>query len=178
MPRYRRFRVPGGTYFFTVCLADRPSRVLVDHVDVFRAAYAATKQELSWRDAALVVLPDHVHAVWTLPKGDAAYSERWRRIKARFSNAMNGRVGNIAHPTASKLGKRECGTWQRRFWEHTIRDEADLRAHLAYCWGNPVKHGLVARAMDWPFSSIHRDIRLGRVDVDWAGGVPDGDFDE
>lgn len=180
MPRYLRARVPGASYFFTVNLSRRGSRLLVDRVGDLRAAYARTVRDAPVFCDAMVILPDHLHAVWTLPPGDSAYSERWRKIKYRFSRAVGGTVGRPAHPTrsASKVAKRERGIWQRRFWEHAIRDEADYRAHVAYCWGNPVKHGLVERAVDWPYSSIHRDIRAGRVDAEWVGGLVKGEFGE
>jgi len=177
MSNYRRVRIPGASYFFTVALADRGSSLLIDRIDDLRRAYAETLRAEPVVCDAMVVLPDHLHAVWTLPPRDAEFSERWRKIKHRFSR----QVGRTAHPTRvspSKLAKRERGLWQRRFWEHAIRDEADYRAHVAYCWGNPVKHGLVAQAVDWPFSSIHRDIRLGRIDPGWAGSVIDGQFGE
>jgi putative transposase len=174
MPMYRRMRLPGATYFFTVRLAERGSSVLTEHVDALRAAYRATAAEHPMVCDAIVILPDHLHAVWTLPPGDAAYSERWRKIKARFSRA----VGRYGPRSASKRAKRERGLWQRRFWEHTIRGEADHALHLRYCWANPVRHGLVARPADWPYSSIHRDIRAGLIDADWAGPVPDGAFGE
>lgn len=177
MPNYRRMRLPGATYFFTIALADRSSSLLIDRIGDLRAAYSATLRKAPVRCDAMVVLPDHLHAVWTLPPGDSGYSERWRKIKHRFSRM----VGRTAHPTVvstSRRAKRETGIWQRRFWEHTIRDEADYRAHIAYCWGNPVKHGLVTRAADWPFSSIHRDIRLGRVDPEWAASDVEGRFGE
>lgn len=184
MPNYLRNRVPGGTYFFTLCLADRCSGALVNHIDTFRLAYAHTKRDLPWQDEALVVLPDHLHAVWTLPEGDADYSRRWGAIKARFSRAM-GRAGFIPPPPIGRVNggvnpalrrKGEVGLWQPRFWEHTIRNDADLATHIAYCWGNPVKHGLVKCAVDWPYSSIHRDIQLGRVDAEWAGEVSEAAF--
>lgn len=177
MPNYRRARIPGASYFFTLALADRNSSLLTDRIDELRCAYAETVRVEPVFCDAMVILPDHLHAVWTLQPGDAGFSERWRKIKHRFSR----KVGRTAHPTrlsASKIAKRERGLWQRRFWEHVIRDEADYRAHVAYCWGNPVKHGLVETAVDWPFSSIHRDIRLGRVDPEWAGGVVEGQFGE
>jgi putative transposase len=177
MPNYRRVRIPGASYFFTVALADRTSSLLTDRIDDLRRAYAETVRGEPVVCDAMVILPDHLHAVWTLRPGDAGFSERWRKIKHRFSR----KVGRTAHPThvsLSKQAKRERGLWQRRFWEHVIRDEADYRAHVAYCWGNPVKHGLVTRAVDWPFSSIHRDIRMGRVDPEWLGGVIDGTFGE
>lgn len=154
--------------------------MLIERMSDLRRAYAATIAAAPVFCDAMVILPDHLHAVWTLPPGDADYSERWRKIKYRFSRAVGGAVGRTAHPTrsASKRAKRETGIWQRRFWEHTIRDNRDYRMHVAYCWGNPVKHGLVERAVDWPFSSIHRDMRAGRVPPEWAGEAPEGDFGE
>jgi putative transposase len=138
---------------------------------------------------AWVVLPDHLHAVWTLPVGDVDYGVRWGAIKARFTRSLR-RVG--FHPTdpgsavgwnptlrsGSKVAKGDAGLWQRRFWEHHIRDDADFANHVRYCWGNPVKHGYVERAVDWPYSSIHRDIKAGRVEAEWSGGVADGAFGE
>lgn len=177
MPNYRRARVAGASYFFTLALADRSSTLLTERIDDLRHAYALTIRDAPIVCEAFVVLPDHLHAVWTLPPGDSAFSERWRKIKHRFSRA----VGRTAHPTnlsVSKRAKRECGVWQRRFWEHVIRDEDDFRRHVEYCWGNPVKHGLTARAVDWPFSTIHRDIRLGWVDAQWVGSPTDGRFGE
>ncbi|MGR3375581.1 REP-associated tyrosine transposase [Salipiger abyssi] len=187
MPNYRRLQMPGASYFFTVALARRPSALLLEHVDDLRGAYLDTIREAPVFCDAMVILPDHLHAVWTLPPGDNAFPERWRKIKARFSrrvgagSAGTGAVGRIAHPTrvsSSKRAKRERGIWQRRYWEHMIRDEADYQAHVAYCWGNPVRHGLAARPSDWPWSSIHRDIRLGRVDANWSGGLGEGMFGE
>ena len=174
MPDYVRAKVPGGTYFFTVKLAVPAAPLLTERIGNLRTAWGATGAELPFRTDAVVILPDHLHAVWTLPPGDADFPERWRRIKARFSRA----VGRTAPWSASKRATRETGLWQRRYWEHAIRDEADFRMHVAYCWGNPVKHGLVARAAAWTFSSIHRDIRRGRVDPEWAGRVTEGEFGE
>ena len=177
MTNYRRAKVSGGSYFFTVALADRSSSILVDCIEDLRASYALTKSERPFRCDAFVVLPDHVHAVWTLPKGDADFSTRWRLIKARFSRAVTCRMGGF-HPSPSKRRKGEIGLWQRRFWEHCIRDAADHAAHVRYCWGNPVKHGYVERAVEWPYSSIHRDMRAGRVDAEWSGMSPEGAFGE
>jgi len=174
MSCYRRFRIKGATYFFTVNLAERGGSTLVDHIDALRSAYACTQAEHPFQCDAIVILPDHLHAVWTLPPGDADFSTRWRMIKARFSRAVGAH-----HPRSfSKARKREVGLWQRRFWEHCIRNEADYRAHVAYCWGNPVQHGYVARAVAWPYSSIHRDVRLGRVDPEWCGAVSEGEYGE
>ena len=165
MTAYRRVRVPGATYFFTLCLEDRLSSALTDHADALRAAFLKTQAERPFYCDAIVVLPDHLHAIWTLPEGDTDFSTRWRLIKARFVRE----TGLSGLRRRSHLKKGERGVWQRRFWEHAIRDEADHRAHVEYCWANPVRHGLVVRPVDWPFSSIHRDIRAGRVDAEWIG---------
>lgn len=174
MSRYIRPRVPGASVFFTVTLADRRSRLLVDHVEALREAVRQTMIVRTFRIDAWVVLPDHLHAVWTLPESDADYSVRWKDIKTSFTKS----VGLTGRRSASKVAKGEAGIWQRRFWEHHIRDERDFVTHLRYCWWNPVKHGLVERAVDWPWSSIHRDIRRGQVDPEWAGVPVDGDFGE
>lgn len=174
MSCYRRIRVPGATYFFTVNLAHPGSSLLVDRIDELRRAYAMMMQEAPVYSDAIVVLPDHLHAIWTLPPGDHDYSERWRRIKARFTRS----VGQKVPRSTSKLNKREAGIWQRRFWEHTIRDEADFQVHLAYCWSNPVQHGLVDNAEDWPFSSFHRDARAGFALADRKEQIAVGNFGE
>lgn len=152
MTAYRRLRIPGGTYYFTVRLARRGGAELVEHVDRLRAAYGITCRERPFRTRAIVVLPDHLHAIWTLPPGDADFSTRWRLIKTRFTRDL----GHSDPRSLSQAAKRECGLWQRRFWEHAIRDPLDLRLHMDKCREDPVHHGLVTRAEDWPFSSIHR----------------------
>ena len=165
MPRYVRPKAKGATVFFTVALAARGGDLLVREVNRLRQAVRATKAERPFRIDAWVVLPDHLHAVWTLSEGDAGYSVRWGAIKARFSMALRragftpplpvGRANGGVNPALRRKG--EVGLWQPRFWEHHIRDEEDFRAHVRYCWINPVKHGLVARPEDWPWSSVHRD---------------------
>lgn len=163
MPFYRRMHLPGASYFFTVNLAQRGDDALVRQIDCLRQAFRATAAEHPLACDAIVILPDHLHAVWTLPPGDDDFSIRWRKLKARFTH-----WSGLTRPTStSKTRKREAGLWQRRFWEHAIRDGADHAAHVSYCLMNPVKHGLVAKAEDWPFSSIHRDNRAGlHVDPD------------
>ncbi len=180
MSFYRRPKIQGASVFFTVNLADRGSDILVREVNALRAAVRQTKAERPFQIDAFVVLPDHLHAVWTLPAGDADFSVRWGAIKSRFTRAVNarGRVG--FHPTicggdgkgvgcnptlprsASKVRKGDAGIWQRRFWEHHLRDEADFNAHVRCCWINPVKHGHAERPEDWQWSSVHRDMRAGR----------------
>jgi putative transposase len=174
MSTYRRVRVAGATYFFTVNLAERGSRTLVDHADALRAAFIATAREHPVQVDAMVVLPDHLHAVWRLPDGDADYPLRWRKLKARFTRS----VGGTYRRSASKIAKGERGLWQRRYWEHMIRDADDWCRHVEYCWTDPVRHGLVRRVRDWPHSSFHRDVRRGAVDADWAGEGVKGRFGE
>lgn len=191
MSRYIRVRAPGATFFFTVNLAQRGGDLLLREIATLREAVRDTRADRAFGIDAWVVLPDHLHAVWTLPTGDTDFSGRWAAIKSRFTMALC-RAGDrppsdlpvVQSGTYAglkpglRVAKREAAVWQRRFWEHTIRDEGDYAAHLAYCWGNPVKHGLVARPVDWPFSSIHRDIRAGRVPPEWLGGIADGEFGE
>ena len=155
MSNYRRLRVPGATWFFTVNLAEPGSTVLTDHIDLLREAYRVTASEHPIRCEAMVILPDHIHAVWTLPQGDADFSRRWQKIKARFTHAS----GLSGPRSRSMTEKREAGLWQRRFWEHMIRDSEEQRRAVDHCLSDPVRHGIVASAEDWPFSTVHRDRR-------------------
>ena len=164
MSHYRRSHIPGGTYFFTLTLADRSSALLVDEIDRLRAIYSDTQRKMPFETLAICVMPEHLHAVWALPPHDADYSRRWSRIKAGFSRGLQASV-NVS---PSKLAKRERGIWQRRFWEHQIRDEDDLQRHVDYVYFNPVKHGLVRRVVDWPHSSFHRDVGRGWLPADWG----------
>ena len=174
MPNYRRLRIEGGTHFFTVTLADRRSDLLVRRIDLLRAAWCETLLAQPFAVDTVVVLPDHLHAIWTLPSGDDDFSGRWSRLKAAFSRALP----QPQSLSPSLRGKREKGVWQRRFWEHAIRDEQDLIRCRKYCWANPVKHELVSRPTDWPHSSIHRDIRRGLVDEEWIDGDAVGEYGE
>jgi putative transposase len=122
-----------------------------------------------------VVLPDHLHAVWTLPPGDSDFSTRWRLIKNRFAKALPKQE----RLSAVRKARGERGIWQRRFWEHLIRDEADYARHVEYCYINPVKHRWVTRVRDWPYSSFHRDVRAGLFPIDWGGDAETiGEFGE
>ena len=165
--RYRRARTAGGTYFFTVNLANRSSHLLVERVDDLRNAVRVVKQRHPFDIVAWVVLPDHMHAIWTLPAEDADFSTRWMLIKGAFARRCT--PGEALG--ASRSSKGERGIWQRRFWEHQIRDEDDLQRHVDYIHINPVKHGHAARAADWPWSSIHRGIRAGELTSDWAASA-------
>jgi putative transposase len=167
MTSYRRNFVAGGSFFFTVNLADRRLSLLTEHVDELRAAFRETRQRHPFTTDAIVVLPDHLHVVWTLPEADANFATRWRLIKSTFSRSIPAGE-SISN---SRLIKGERGIWQRRFWEHTIRDEDDFARHVDYIHINPVKHGLVTRVQDWPYSSFHRMVKLGVCPEDWAGDV-------
>ncbi|MFP6848450.1 MAG: transposase [Pseudomonas sp.] len=175
MSNYRRHWLPGGTYFFTVTLANRQSTLLVDAISTLRQAYADAGRRHPFETVAICVLPDHLHAIWTLPDGDSDYSQRWALIKSGFSRTLPA----ATTISVSKSRKREKGIWQRRFWEHCIRDDADLERHVDYIHHNPVKHGLVKQAMDWPYSSFHRDVQRGVLPLAWGGkDEREGDFGE
>ena len=175
MPNYRRAFIPGGSWFFTVNLLDRRQTLLVDHIEVLREAVAATRRSHVFKIDAFVVLPDHLHAIWSLPEGDSDFSTRWRLIKNRFARALP----KLEPLSAVRLARNERGIWQRRFWEHLIRDEADYSRHVEYCYINPLKHGLVTCVSDWPYSSFHRDVRAGIFPRDWAGdSEASGEFGE
>ena len=176
MTSYRRNFIAGGSFFFTANLADRRLRLLTDHIDNLRTAFRETRQRHPFTIDALVVLHDHLHAVWTLPEGDSNFATRWRLIKSSFSRRLPaGEATSI-----SRLSKGERGIWQRRFWEHTIRDEEDFARHIDYVHINPIKHGYVTRVGDWPHSSFHRMVKLGVYPEDWAADLArtDGDFGE
>ncbi len=176
MTNYRRNFLGGGSFFFTVNLADRRLRLLTEHIDELRTAFRETRRHHPFTTDAVVVLPDHLHAVWTLPQGDADFATRWRLIKSAFSR----KLGAGEPISASRAAKGERGIWQRRYWEHTIRDENDFARHVDYIHINPVKHGLVARVGDWPHSSFHLMVRRGVYPEDWAGDgeKENGDFGE
>jgi putative transposase len=162
MPNYRRNRVPGGTFFFTVNLLDRRSNLLVAHIDALRN----TVRQVHARAPVHVVLPDHMHCRWTLPQGDADFPGRWRAIKTAFAKSLP--IGEPRSPVMTSRGER--GIWQRRPSEHTIRDDRDFAAHMDYTHFNPVKHGLAADPADWPHSSFLRCVASGMYPADWRGG--------
>jgi putative transposase len=169
MVRYRRNFVPGGTFFFTVTLADRRSSVLVEHISALRSAFRKTRSERPFAIDAIVILPDHLHTVMTLPLTDADFSGRWRRIKSLFSRHIAA-----GDKTLRTNLKGEYSLWQRRFWEHTVRDEEDFARHVDYIHYNPVKHGLASQVRDWPYSSFHQYVRRGVLPEDWGGTVNEG----
>ncbi|MFZ4792435.1 MAG: REP-associated tyrosine transposase [Candidatus Competibacteraceae bacterium] len=173
MVHYRRAYIPGASYFFTVTLRNRRSQLLVEHVDVLRAAVHTVKQLSPFTLDAAVILPDHLHMIWTLPEGDSDFSGRWRAIKARFTHALVDQ-GVALH----RNPRGEYDLWQRRFWEHWLRDEVDFGRHVDYIHYNPVKHGHADRPAAWPWSSIHRYIETGILSPDWASTAEEGDFGE
>jgi putative transposase len=169
MPDYRRYFVPGGTYFFTLVTAERAS--------LFADAAARTllgvkmreqRGEAPFETVAAVLMPDHLHVIWTLPTGDSEYPERWRAIKAAFTAEWMSR-GNKEQPVSDGYRRqRRRGIWQPRFIEHTIRDETDLLHHADYIHYNPVKHSYVRRPCDWPWSSFHRYVLAGDYSTHWG----------
>lgn len=163
MSEYRRSQIPGGIYFFTVALADRQSKLLTQHIDFLRQAYARANELHPFKTIAICILPDHIHAIWQLPPDDARFDLRWRIIKANFSRHFEV----SAERSTSKIHKREKGIWQRRYWEHLIRDERDLNRHIDYIHANPAKHGHVSQIRDWPYSSFHRFVQEGVLAEDW-----------
>ncbi len=165
MRQYIRSIVPGGTYFFTLTLERRRgNRLLVEHADLLRRAFRKVRHDWPFDLDAIVVLPEHLHCLWTLPLEDGDYSTRWRLIKSFFVRGLE--QGEAV--SASRSGKGERGIWQRRFWEHTIRDEEDYRRHVEYIHFNPVKHGLVDHPAKWPWSSFHSFARRGLYPPDWT----------
>ncbi len=165
MPNYLRYRVPGGAYFFTINLLDRSADYLTRHIDALRAAVRRTRNERPFHIDAWVVLPEHMHCVITLPEGDSDFSNRIKAIKIRFVRALPP----TEHRSSVRAARGERGIWQRRFWEHAIRDQHDYARHLDYVHYNPVKHGYVSQVSGWPFSTFHRLVEAGVLPPDWGG---------
>lgn len=167
MAIYRRLYCHGGCYFFTVNLANRHSQLLIEHIELLKQSIRHVQQKHPFYIDAIVVLPEHLHCVWTLPTNDMDYSTRWRLIKSYFSYHLPYLNDEVY--SDSRVKKSERGIWQRRFWEHLIRNEEDYRAHIDYVHINAVKHQLVNRVVDWPYSSFHKAVKQGIYDVNWAG---------
>jgi putative transposase len=187
MSRYRRHYVKGGTHFFTLATYKRRPIFDAVAVDILRKGFRKCIDERPFAIEGIVILPDHIHCMWTLPPEDCDYSARWKDIKCYFTGEYlrnlrivasgNGRVAEtMIELPVSMQNKCEKGIWQRRFWEHTLRDEGGYRLHLDYIHYNPVKHGLVNAVIDWPYSSFHRFVSRGIYPGTWAGrvdGFPD-----
>ena len=164
--RYRRAFTPGGTFFFTqVTEGRRPVFGSAAAVEVLRSAFRSVRQARPFEIDAMVVMPDHLHCIWTLPPDDADFSTRWRLIKTWFTKHCGADERNIAGAARVPV------PWQPRYWEHQIRDEADFAQHVDYIHYNPVKHGLAAWAMDWPHSSFRRHVEAGIYPADWGQGA-------
>ncbi len=165
MTEYRRAYIPGGSWFFTVNLAERkPNQLLVEKIDLLRNAFEYTKQRYPFRMDAVVILPDHLHCIWTLPQADADFSTRWKLLKGYFSR----HIAKGESISTSRKSRRERGIWQRRFWEHLLRDQNDFNRHVDYIHWNPVKHGWAKSASDWPHSSFHRYVAQGIYPENWG----------
>ncbi len=170
--RYRRAFIPGGSFFFTLVTAQRrPLLASADAIEVLRAAFRAVRSTRPFEVDAIVVLPDHLHCIWTLPPGDADFATRWRLIKTWFTKHCDPAVR--IEPNHARTVKREQTLWQQRYWEHALRDEADVIRHVEYIHFNPVRHGLVSSAMEWPHSSFRRYVEAGTYSADWGQGAMD-----
>ena len=168
MSNYRRFRVKVGTYFFTVNCLDRTSRhFLIDNIDNLRTAIQRVKNKRPFHIDGWVVLPEHMHCIWTLPDNDDDYATRWRLIKTFFSQSL----AKNEYRSNNRIRRGERGIWQQRYWEHTIRNDNDYQRHMDYLHYNPVKHGYVKNVIDWPFSSFHRCVKKGMYPADWGEDV-------
>lgn len=163
---YRRSQIANAPYFLTLTLRDRRSSLLVNHIAALRTAFRETQRQRPFNTLAVVVLPEHLHWLCTLPESDADFSTRVRLIKRSFTLRLLD--SGVA---LQRDARGEYQLWQRRFWEHTIRDDDDLQRHVDYIHFNPVKHGLVSAAKDWPHSSFHRFVRQGLLDEDWGGSL-------
>lgn len=168
MSNYRRASIAGGTYFFTVnafrrmpVLTEAPVRASL------REAIRQARDIHPFDIDAWVLLPDHLHCIWTLPEGDADFSIRWAKIKRHVSRECGAEFG-LHNLSESRNKRREAGLWQRRFWEHQIRDDMDFARHVDYIHWNPVKHGLVGRACEWSYSTFHRYVREGVYPHNWG----------
>ena len=163
MVKYRRLKISGGTYFFTVTLRDRQANYLVKHINLLIQAMRCARETRPFKTIALVVLPEHLHTMWQLPDDDDDFSVRWMRIKRLFTESLI--------KTGEKVNKNYQGeplVWQNRFWEHALRNEKDYENHVNYIHYNPVKHGLVSRARDWPYSTFHRYVRAKIYPINWC----------
>ena len=167
MTNYRRDHSPEASWFFTLNLTDRRQVLLTARIDLLRDSFRSVMRQHPWLIDAIVILPDHLHALCTLPADDADYALRWRLIKTAFTRALP-RGGPLS---ASRQRRGERGIWQRRYWEHLIRDEEDFHTHMDYVHFNPVKHGLVTRVADWPYSTFHWLVEQGVYAADWGGSV-------
>jgi len=179
MSRYRRTNTAGATYFFTVVTYRRQGFLCDDDVrDALKHAIQKVRTEHPFRIDAWVLLPDHIHSIWTLPPNDANFALRWQLTKRYVSRACGSRLNHTEWMSASKTKHRESTIWQRRYWEHQIRDDNDYAKHMDYLHCNPLKHGLVSNVKDWPYSTFYRYVKAGVYDENWGVGLEfvDGAF--
>jgi putative transposase len=173
MSDYRRYFVPGGTYFFTlVCFRRRAVFNQSVGRRILGRVMRDCKSRWPYETNAIILLPDHLHAIWTLPRGDAEYPKRWGWIKKEFTKAWLEGGGHDLPVTAASAREQRRGVWQTKYREHTIDDVEDFEAHFDYVHFNAVKHGYVTRAADWPWSSFHRWVELGHYPKQWAETTP------
>lgn len=172
MPEYHRSYVEGGVYFFTVVTYNRlPILTTPETRELLRVAWVNTRERYPFTTDAICLLPDHIHCIWSLPENDKNYSVRWSEIKRLFTRSYLDRIGPGEERNISRLKRREAAIWQRRFWEHTLVDEEDLKRHIDYIHFNPVKHGLVERVADWKWSSFHRYVQDGLYEQNWCDSI-------
>jgi putative transposase len=168
--QYRRAFVPGASYFFTLVTEQRrPILASAAAIEVLRGAFRAVCKTRPFEVDAIVVLPDHLHCIMTLPPGDADFATRWRLIKTRFTKQCDPAFR--AEANSARRAKREQAVWQHRYWEHLLRDETDYTRHVEYIHFNPVKHGYAASAIEWPYSSFRQYVAAGIYPADWGQGV-------
>ena len=165
MPNYRRSYATGACWFFTVNLQDRRQSLLIDNIELLKQCIKTVKRQRPFTINAWVVLPEHMHCIWTLPEGDTDYPGRWRAIKKAFSRA----IPQVEFSTFRQIRQHRRGIWQRGYWEHWIRDETDFWRHFDYIHVNPLKHGWVSRVRDWPHSTFHLYVTTGYYSIDWCG---------
>lgn len=178
MSQYLRCRLSGGAYFFTVVTFERaPLLTSTIGIASLRLAFRHVRRRWPFDLVAYVVLPDHLHCIWNLPHGDSNFSKRWQKLKETFTRNYLAAGGRDGTTTSSRAKRQERALWQRRFWEHYCRDEADLKHHVDYIHWNPVKHGQACRAQDYRWSSFHRYVKLGEYDCDWGGCNPLPNFE-
>ena len=166
MVNYRRSFVPGGTFFFTVTLQNRKSFLLIKKINLLKEAVRQVKEQHPFQIKAYVILPEHLHMIWELPTDDSDYSMRWKKIKTLFSKGINKSGFKLL-----KTKHNEFRLWQRRFWEHAIKDLDDFENHIHYIHYNPIKHNLVHNLADWPHSSFHYYVQTGQLNASWGGST-------
>ena len=169
MPNYHRYYIEGGIYFLTIALQNRKSDLLIRHMAELRQAYRETLAYYPFKTIAITILSEHLHWIIQLPEKESDFSRIVKLFKTRFTQKI---PTTLRHSNQSQNAKNEAGIWQRRFWEHYIRDEIDLKNHIYYTYYNPVKHGHVMRVKDWPYSSFHLDVKNGLFAKNWGDNLP------